>query len=60
MGEKKSREEAEETILDLIKDTINKIQEELNIEKKERATTEETLIGLLEETCMKLNAISQM
>ena len=54
------REEAEGTVIDLIKETINKVKDALSEEKKERTETEETLIGILENTCIKLNSISQM
>lgn len=54
-GEKKSREETEESILELLRDMVNRIKTELENEKRERESSEETLLSLLEETCTKLN-----
>lgn len=56
--EKKSREDTEEAILELLRDMVNKIKGELEGEKKERESSEETLLSLLEETCTKLNTAS--
>lgn len=56
--EKKSREETEESILELLRDMVNRIKSELENEKKERESSEETLLSLLEETCTKLNTAS--
>lgn len=53
--EKKSREETEESILELLRDMVGRIKNELESEKKERESSEETLLSLLEETCTKLN-----
>ena len=53
--EKKAREETEESILELLRDMVNRIKAELENEKKERESSEETLLSLLEETCTKLN-----
>ena len=53
--EKKSREDTEESILELLRDMVNRIKSELESEKKERESSEETLLSLLEETCTKLN-----
>ena len=54
-SEKKAREETEESILELLRDMVNRIKTELESEKKERESSEETLLSLLEETCTKLN-----
>ncbi len=54
-SERKAREETEESILELLRDMVNRIKSELDIEKKERESSEETLLSLLEETCTKLN-----
>lgn len=56
--EKKSREDTEESILELLRDMVNRIKSELEHEKKERESSEETLLSLLEETCTKLNTAS--
>lgn len=56
--EKKCREETEESILELLRDMVNRIKGELEAEKKERESSEETLLSLLEETCTKLNSSS--
>ena len=53
--EKKSREETEETMIEMFKDMINKIKGEIDNEKSEREQAEEALLTLLEETCSKLN-----
>lgn len=53
--EKKSREETEESILELLRDMVGRIKNEIECEKKERESSEETLLSLLEETCTKLN-----
>lgn len=59
-GEKKSREETEEAILEMLRLMITKIKGEIENERKERETTEETLLSLLEDTCNKLNSASQI
>lgn len=53
--EKKSREDTEETMIEMFKDMINKIKAEVETEKSEREQAEEALLSLLEETCAKLN-----
>lgn len=57
-SEKKAREETEESILELLRDMVNRIKNELESEKRERESSEETLLSLLEETCTKLNTAS--
>ncbi len=56
MDEKRAREEQEETMLEMLKEIIGKVKEQISIERNEREKTEETLVNLLEETCSKLNA----
>lgn len=52
--EKKSREETEAAMLEMLKDMIGRLKGEIESEKRERQATEDTLLGLLEETCTKL------
>jgi len=54
-NETKAREEAEEAILEMLKDMVGKIKTEIETEKKDREENSETLLGLLEDTCNKLN-----
>jgi len=56
--EKKAREEQEEAMLEMLKEIISKVKEQIAIERNEREGTEETLVGLLEQTCNKLNSVS--
>lgn len=58
MDEKKAREEQEEAMLEMLKEIISKVKEQITIERFERERTEETLVNLLEETCNKLNSVS--
>ena len=53
--EKNSREKSESSILDMLKEVVNRVKVEIEYERKDRETTEETLLNLLEETCSKLN-----
>jgi len=57
-NEKKSREETEEVMLEMLKEMIAKLRSDLESEKKERETTEETLLSLLENTCSKIQLLS--
>lgn len=59
-SEKKSREETEEAILEMLRIMITRMKSDIENERKERETTEETLLSLLEDTCNKLNAASQV
>lgn len=54
--EKKSREDTEQTIFEMMKDVVSRVKNEIDSERKERETTEDQLLTLLEETCSKLNA----
>ena len=42
-------------MIEMFKDMINKIKNEIDTEKTEREQAEEALLTLLEETCAKLN-----
>jgi hypothetical protein len=42
-------------MIEMFKDMINKIKNEIDLEKSEREQAEEALLSLLEETCAKLN-----
>lgn len=57
-SEKKTREETEEAILEMLRIMISKTKTEIENERKEREGTEETLLSLLEDTCNKLNNAS--
>ena len=58
MSEKRAREEQEEAMLEMLKEIISKVKEQIGGERHERERTEETLVNLLEETCNKLNSVS--
>lgn len=45
-------------MLEMLKEIISKVKEQINVERSEREKTEETLVNLLEETCNKLNSVS--
>ena len=53
-SERRSREETEEQILEMLSEMVGRIKQEIESEKKERETSEEQLLLLLEETCSKL------
>lgn len=57
-SEKRSREENEQAIFDMLRDVIERVKKEIDHERKEREDTEETLLNLLEDCCSKLNNIS--
>lgn len=59
-NEKKSREDIEEAILEMLKITITKMKSDIENERKDRENTEETLLSLLEDTCNKLSTASQI
>jgi uncharacterized spore protein YtfJ len=42
-GEKRSREENEQAIFDMLRDVIERVKKEIDHERKEREDTEETL-----------------
>lgn len=43
-------------MLEMMKEIISKVKDQIAVEKNEREKTEETLVNLLEDTCAKLNA----
>ena len=55
--EKKTREESEQKILDIVQNSGNKNKLELKREKKERKNAEENILGLIEETINKINEL---
>jgi hypothetical protein len=42
-------------MLEMLKEIISKVKEQISIERNERERNEENLVNLLEETCNKLN-----
>jgi hypothetical protein len=52
--EKKSREETEEALLEMLKSMINAMKTQLDNERQERINTQQHLITLLEDMCIKL------
>lgn len=42
-------------MLEILRDMINKINTEIEVERKDREENEETLLSLLEDTCHKLH-----
>jgi hypothetical protein len=59
-SEKRTREETEEAILEMLRIMITKMKGDIEGERKDREVTEETLLSLLEDTCNKLNTASQI
>ena len=57
---KKTREETEEAILEMLRVMIIKMKGDIEKDRKDRELTEETFISILEETCNKLNQASQI
>ena len=55
-SEKKTREETEEAILEMLRMMITKTKSEIENERKAREGTEETLLALLDDTCSKLTS----
>ena len=55
-GMKKQSEDTEETLIEMLKEMMNRIKAEIEKERKDREATEENLLTLLEETCTKLNS----
>ena len=55
LEQKKTAGEAEEALLDMVKEMISRIKGEIEGEKKEREASEDNLLALLEETCAKLH-----
>lgn len=56
--ERTSREETEESILELLRDMVARIKNEIESERRERETSEEQLLGLLEDTCSRLTQVA--
>ena len=52
--EKKTREDTEEALLEMLKSMINAMKIQLDKERQERINTQQYLISLLEEMCSKL------
>ena len=52
--ERKAREDTEESILELLRDMVSRIKNEIECERRERETSEEQLLCLLEDTCSRL------
>ena len=59
-SEKKTREETEEAILEMLRMMITKTKGEIENERRAREGTEETLMMLLEDTCNKLTSSGHM
>ena len=53
--EKKTRTETEETVVEVLKEMVNKVEKDLEEEKTNRNQNEESLLMLLESTIAKLN-----
>ena len=54
--QKKSVNESEEAMFEILRDMIIKIKKQIDLERKEREENEETLLSLLEDTWYKLGA----
>ena len=59
MEEKKVSEDTEEALLEMLKEMVNRMKGDIDVEKKDRECSEDALLNLLEETCTKLNLTSQ-
>lgn len=59
LEEKKVSEEAQEALVEMLKEMVHRMKAEIESEKKERETTEDTLLTLLEDTCTKINLKAQ-
>lgn len=46
-------------MLELLRDMVSRIKQEIDTEKREREQSEEALLQLLEETCGKLSVVTQ-
>lgn len=60
MTEKKSREETEEALLEMLKAMINAMKTQLENEKKERQASQDYLINLLEDMCGKISKSNEI
>jgi aspartokinase len=58
--ERRSRDESEQSIFEMLKDVVNRVKLELDQEKKIREETEEHLLSLLEDTCNKLSTAANL
>lgn len=56
--ERKAREDTEESILELLRDMVSRIKNEIECERRERETSEEQLLCLLEDTCSRLTQVA--
>ena len=45
-------------MLEMLRDVISRVREQVIIEREDRERTEETFLNLLEATCNKLNLVS--
>jgi len=43
-------------MLEMLKDIIAKVKDQIAVERADRERTEETLVNLLEDTCAKISA----
>lgn len=55
--QKKTREESEAAIYEMLRDLVSRVKSEIEAEKKDRESSEENLLNLIEELCNKLSAI---
>ena len=58
--DKKIVEESEEQLIDLLKEMMSKVKEQIKNEQREREKAEDALLKLLEETCVRLNQKQQI
>ncbi len=49
----------EESLLEMLRDVINRVRLQISGERNERERNEETFLNLLEATCNKLNLVSR-
>ena len=59
MGEKKRREESENSIYEMMRDLVNRVKTEIESVRKERENSEETILNLIEDACDKINTLQQ-
>merc|ERR1712032_277788 len=60
LTEKKSREETEEALLEMLKAMINAMKTQLETEKRERQASQDYLINLLEDMCGKISKSNEI
>lgn len=53
--ERRTREENEQALFEILKDFVEKVRKEIDVERRDRENNEETLLGLLEDACGKIN-----